>query len=203
MLKKAFPIYFLFCLLATAFAPAPLQAGEYVYDGAESRVSFALIHLGIITARGRFQDFSGSFRFNSKEVGNSYVDIRIKTASVESDSAKRDENLCSDKFFWSEKYPEIRFTSRQFKETGGMNFDIEGELTIRGITRPVVFRTRFLSEPVEAEAGRPLRFHAETDIRRKDFELGTKGDPVVFITNEILKITLEVEGRPLRSGQGA
>ena len=203
MLKKASLIYFLLCFLGITFASLPLQAGEYVYDEAESRVSFALIHLGIITVRGRFQDFSGSFRFDPKEVRNSYVDIRIKTRSVESDSARRDKSLHSDKFFWSEKYPEIYFVSRQFKEMGGMNFDIEGELTIRGITQPVVFRTRFLSEPTEAEAGRQLRFYAETDIKRKDFELGTKGDPVVFITNETLKITLEVEGHPLRFGRGA
>lgn len=198
MKKKAFPFCLWLWVLGGMLGTLPLEAGEYVYDQGQSRVSFALKHFRIITVKGRFEAFSGSFWFDPGVVEQSFVDIRIKTASVESGNRMRDRDLCSDKFFWAEKHPEIHFVSREFKETGGMNFDILGELTIRGITRTVVFKTVFISEPKDADAGRPLRFHAETYIKRKDFELGTgKGfNPILFITDELLKISLEVTGRP-------
>jgi polyisoprenoid-binding protein YceI len=125
------------------------------------------------------------------------VDIRIETASVESGSKTRNKHLRSGKFFWAGKHPRIHFISREFRKRDGMNFDIYGELTIRGITRPVVFKTEFLSEALDLEAGRPLRFRSQTHIKRKDFELGTGDwlDPILLLTDEILKISLEVQGQ--------
>lgn len=197
MLKKA---VFISCWLGvlTAGEPLYLQAGDYHYDQGGSRVSFTLKHFGILTVSGDFKKFSGSFRFDPDQIENSYVDINIDTATVDSGNEMRDRHLRSQKFFCSAKHPQIHFLGQEFKRAEGMNFDVYGDLTIRGITQPVVFKTVFLSESVDAHAGRPISFRAETHIRRKDFELGTGRwlDPVFFVADETLKIRLEITGRP-------
>jgi polyisoprenoid-binding protein YceI len=79
-----------------------------------------------------------------------------------------------------------------------MKFNVYGDLNIRGITRPVVFEAEFLSKEGDAPAGRPIHFEAHTHIKRKDFKLGTGDwfDPISTVTDEILKISLEIKGLP-------
>ncbi len=177
---------------------------EHRFDSDKSKVLFTLKHLGLITVSGHFERFEGRFLFDQEEIGNSFVTLRIKTASLVSDNAKRDAHLKSKKFFWSDKFPEIIFVSRAVHRVNGDTFDIYGELTIRGITRAVTFHTEFLRATGAQARNGHLFFKTYTFIHRKDFNLGTGNvwDPIMLITGETLEIRLEVEGIPLSPDSG-
>lgn len=195
MLRKSLAAFLIFFWIIAA----PVQASEYTYGEAQSQVTFTLKHLGIVTVTGRFEKFSGSFRFDPRQIENSKAEIHIQTGSVASGLEKRDKHLRSNKFFWSEKHPEILFVSKKFTDIRGKHFAMEGDLTIRGITRPVVFQTERLSETEDADGTTPIRFHTHTFIKRKDFQLGTGGlmDPIMLVTAETLQISLEIVGIPV------
>ncbi len=188
-------------ILTLIFSIFSINAGaaEYTYDHGKSRVGFTLRHLGILTVEGHFKTFSGSFSFDPQNPGASSVNILIQPASVDSGSPVRDNDLRSENFFAAEKYPEIRFESKKSTATSPGHYKIEGDLTIHGITRPVVFETELLTNPEELGDDAPVSFRSETFIKRKDFHLGTGNwlDPILFITDETLKISLEVVGIPL------
>ncbi len=189
---------FLFMLLNFLVFPVSARAADYSYNQGKSRVSFTLRHLGLVTVEGHFKTFSGSFRFDPKSPENSSVNILIQPASVASGSAHRDADLRSENFFAAEKYPEIQFESKKSIVLGTNHFNVEGDLTIHGITRAVVFETELLTPPGKIKTGQPVSFRSKTFIKRKDFHLGTGNwlDPILFITDETLKISLEVEGIP-------
>ena len=196
------------CLLLFSLIPAavalPDRAVQYVYDGENSQVQFALKHFGIVTVSGHFNAFSGVFRFDPRHIEESRVMLAIQTASVDSGHAGSDRRLRSRKFFWTDQYPEIQFVSTQCKDIQGKRFNIYGDLTIRGRTHPVIFQTELLMEPGDITARETIFFRAQTYIKRKDFHLGTGSgfDPLMFLTTETLKLRLEVEGIPVVTDSG-
>lgn len=123
----------------TTFATAPenalLPAGSWQVDPAHSSVGFQVKHLMIATVKGRFTDFEGTLE--SREDGTLRATGTIKTASIDTGEPKRDEHLRSGDFFEAEAYPEITFASTEFVPTGKDGFRVLGDLTIRGITKPV------------------------------------------------------------------
>lgn len=179
---------------------SPATAASYTYDQNGSRITFTLTHLGIVTVTGDFKKFAGDFTFDPQNVSASKVVLTIQSGSLETGLRKRDSDLKSKKFFWTDQYSEIKFISKEFKDVEGKTFNIYGDLTIRGKTVPVVFHTELLTGLKEIVPGKSLRFQAYTFIRRKDFGLGTGGifDPILMITGETLKISLEVEGRAVK-----
>jgi polyisoprenoid-binding protein YceI len=186
----------LLAILLTAAVPLP--AAEYKYTQEKSQLHFTVRHINIVTVRGQFKKFTGVFRFDPQKVDLSYVELRIESSSLETGNPSKNKEFRSENFFWVDKFPEITFTSKEFKDVKGNRFNIYGDLTIRGITKPVVFQTEMLTPINQAASAKPIHFHTFTFIRRKDFGLGTgKGfDPVVFMTHETLKISLLVEGVP-------
>ena len=185
-------------LLAVLCVSFPARANEYLYDQVTSKVFFTLKHMGIVTLKGDFQDFSGWFHFDPAQVENSKVQIVIDTTSVHSGIPSIDDRLRSRHFFWSDKYPQITFTSKQFKEVQPNQFNIDGDLTIRGITKPVTFETELRGESLDPAGKKRLVFNSFTKIKRKDFELGSGGFTGALdkVGHEELKINLEVQGVP-------
>ena len=178
--------------------PLSAESIQYVYNEKNSRVDFTLRHLGIITVQGHFKIFYGSFSFNPQKIEPSNVNISIQTGSVDSGFPIRDQHLRSKNFFDTADHPLITFVGKNFEAVTDTHFNIHGDLTIHGITRPVVFVTDMLPKPKGAPDTTHIFFHSETFIKRKDFHLGTGNlfDPILFLTDETLKISLEVEGIP-------
>ncbi len=188
----------LLILISLTLPSLCLSAAEYTYNQDKSKVLFTLKHLNIVTVSGWFKKFEGSFDFDPAKIEGSSVRLRIECASLDSGNKMRDRELRGKNFFWAEKYPLITFTSEAFKDVQGTSFNIYGNLTIRGKTVPVIFKTDMLTPKENAAPGKPIRFKTETFIHRKDFQLGTGNifDPIMALTNEILRISLEVEGIP-------
>ena len=136
----------IFSFAATALLAGVLtaNAAEYTIDAPHSDVLFKVKHMGISTVTGSFGEFSGSFDVDPKNVGKTTGSLVIKTASVNTNNAKRDGHLKSDDFFNAEKYPEIKFVSKSVRNINmaDSTADLVGDLTIRDVTREIVLKVK-------------------------------------------------------------
>ena len=195
---------FFYGLILTLLLAVPAQAAECTYDQSNSQLDFISEHLGLVTMKGRFEKFTGSFSYDHTWPEKTRVELRIETGSVTSENPRQTRDLKSDDFFWPEKYPQITFHSREIQNIdGATRFDIIGDLTIRGITKEVIFKTQLLSE-IDA-SGLPeekLLFRTEAKIKREDFDLGKKNwmNPILKAAGENVWIRLHVEGDPVNPG---
>ena len=115
----------------------PVSAsGTYEVDGGHSSVVFSTKHLDVSRFYGRFNEVSGSIDFNEADVTQSRVSIEIPTASVDSNSEQRDGHLKSPDFFSAKEFPVITYESKSITDSADA-FEIQGELTLRGVTKPV------------------------------------------------------------------
>jgi polyisoprenoid-binding protein YceI len=113
-----------------------VPTGTWKIDPAHSNVAFSVKHLGIATVRGKFNEFEGTL-----EIGEDLASARaygtVKTASVFTNEEQRDADLRSENFFHAELHPELSFESTAIRPVDEDRFEIEGELTMRGVTRPI------------------------------------------------------------------
>lgn len=130
-------------LLALLFVPvsAPLTArdapaGTWRIDPGRSMVQFTVTKLGFADVTGRFTDFSGSVRYDAVRPENSTVNWTVRVASVETDAANRDATLQAPEDFDARRHPELRFRSTRVTALGDGSLAVDGEITIKGITRP-------------------------------------------------------------------
>jgi polyisoprenoid-binding protein YceI len=128
----------LFWLPMTAAAPAE----PYLIDKSHAFVTFTVDHLGFSIVHGLFRDFDAEIDFDPSNVEATRVRFSIRTASVETYSAARDDQLRSPAFFASKKYPEMVFNSTAVRPTGTDTAEITGMLTIRDVSREVRLRAR-------------------------------------------------------------
>jgi polyisoprenoid-binding protein YceI len=106
-------------------------------DPSHSSIGFAVKHMMVTTVRGRFGEFSGQVELPDGDPTKARADFTIQTASIDTGAPPRDEHLRSADFFDAANHPELRFTSRRIDSLGGERYRAEGELTIRGVSKPV------------------------------------------------------------------
>jgi polyisoprenoid-binding protein YceI len=145
-----------------------LTTGSWQIDPVHSVVEFRVRHMMIATVKGRFRDFDGAIA--SGEVPS--VEGSIRVASLETLDARRDEYLRSPDFFDVERYPEITFQSRALQLDGDdRRFLVPGELTIKGVTRPVPLDGVFHGAGVHPDGGERIAFALRGELDRTDFGL--------------------------------
>ena len=182
-------------LAALAIGSALLSAGQamaadYKIDkeGQHAFVDFKISHLGYSFITGTFKDFDGTFSFDAAKPEDSKVDVTLKTASVFTNHAERDKHISSKDFLDVATYPEATFKSTSVKPTGKnadgkTTADVAGDLTLHGVTKPVVIKATFLGEGKDPWGGYRAGFEGSTTINRKDFapksmDLGPQSDTV-------------------------
>lgn len=148
---------------------ALVAPGSWQIDPSHSSIEFQVKHLMISKVKGRFTDFAGTLE--AGEDGTLTASGTIQTASIDTHEPKRDEHLRSADFFEVETYPEISFVSSEIAPTGNTGFRVVGELTIRGITKPVE-----LTGSVEGTGHDPwgndrVALELRGEINRSDFGL--------------------------------
>ena len=189
MLKKT--------LVALALGGALMGAGQvmaadYAIDkqGQHAFVNFKISHLGYSWLYGTFKDFDGSFSFDAKSPEASKVKVNLKTASLDSNHAERDKHLRSADFLNVSKHPTATFTSTSVKSTGEGTADITGDLTLNGVTKPVVIAAKFIGEGKDPWGGYRAGFEGSTLLKLKDFDIQKDLGPA----SQDVELIISVEG---------
>lgn len=182
-------------VLAGGLAAGEAQSHDWKVDPAHSEADFAIKHMAISTVHGSFRGVTGAVHFDPADLSKSGVDATIDVNTVSTGVDGRDKHLRSPDFFDVAKYPTMTFKSTGVVKNGD-HFDVKGDLTLHGVTKPVILQ---LETPGNAQVGmdkKPHRgFTATTNINRKDFGLNwggklTSGDAVL---GDDIKIELNVE----------
>jgi polyisoprenoid-binding protein YceI len=170
-------------------------SGTWTIDPSHSSVEFSVKHMMVTTTKGRFSGVSGTVEIPESGVGAAKVDVAIDADTVDTRDEKRDEHLRSNDFFGAGDNPQITFRSTGIEPNGGGELKVLGDLTIKGVTRPVVLDTEFHGEGVNPWGMTVAGYSATTKINREDFgvtwnaALETGG---VLVSNDV-KINLDLE----------
>lgn len=184
-------------VLALAVAGTALQAQttEWKIDPAHSEADFAVKHMAISTVHGTFHGVNGTIRLDEKDLTHSGVEATVDVTSVSTGVAQRDAHLKSADFFDVAKFPTMTFKSTSVARSGD-GYDVAGDLTLHGVTKPVVLK---LETPGKEQIGmdkKPHRgFVATTTINRQDFGVkwnGTLASGDAAVSDQV-KIELDVE----------
>jgi len=169
----------------------------YTIDKAHSEVVFQVRHL-LTRVRGRFSDFEGTITYDEANPERSSVSATIRPASIDTNEPDRDKHLRSADFFDVEKFPTLTFTSTRVVKKDAEHFDVMGDLTIHGVTRPVTLNVSFLGKAKDPWGNERLGFEAETTINRKDYGLMWNAplETGGFLVGDEVRITLSVQALP-------
>jgi polyisoprenoid-binding protein YceI len=146
------------------------DAGSYALDPTHSYVAFTARHLMVTKVRGRFPVTDGRLVV-SDDANLSSVEATIDVSAVESGDPKRDEHLRSADFFDTETHRYATFRSTSVENQGDGDFTLHGDLTIRGVTRPVSLKGEYLGTQVSPWGDTRIGFSAEADVSRKEWGL--------------------------------
>ncbi len=147
-------------------SPAPAAPSVWTIDNTHSGVGFQIRHF-VSKVRGKFKDVKGTITADDSSWQNGVIDVEIATASITTDNDRRDGHLRSPDFFAADSFPVIRFKSTRIERSGD-NAKIHGNLTMRGVTRPVVL-DGMLTGIMKSAQGDRLGFEASTTVNRVDY----------------------------------
>jgi len=156
-------------MTATTVETVGLSQGTWNFDPAHSEVGFSVRHAGISKVRGKFTDVAATLELGAT-LGDAAVTATIQAASFSSGDANRDGHVRSADFFDVETHPTLAFTSTGISGDEG-DFELTGELTIRGISKTVTFSGEFNGVAVDPFGATRAGFEAKTVISRKEFGL--------------------------------
>jgi polyisoprenoid-binding protein YceI len=177
--------------------PSPDGLVEYEVDPSHTQVMFKVRHMGVSTVTGRFGRFAATFAWDPDEPGMSWLTATIDAASIDTDNDRRDNHLRSPDFFAADSYPTLTFQSTRVEEVEEGRLRVAGDLSIRGVTRPVVLDVVLEGATVGGE-GQPITgWTAETTINRKDYGLmwNRLTEAGGWVVADDVRIVLEVEAR--------
>jgi len=171
-------------------------AGTWAIDPVHSEVGFTARHFGVSKVKGRFDKFEGTFVTGEDPLASS-VTATIDATSINTNQEQRDAHIRSADFFHVEEHPTFTFTSTGIKDEGG-EYLLEGDLTIRGVTKPVALKLELNGFGPDPYGGTRAGFTASGDINRSDFGVSFNGPipgvPGGVIVSEKIGLTLEIEG---------
>jgi polyisoprenoid-binding protein YceI len=179
---------------ASALALPAAAAETYAIDKSHSEVLFSVKHL-VSRVTGRFQDFDGKIVVDRAKPEASSAAFTVKATSVNTNEAKRDAHLRTAEFFDVEKFPEITFKSNKVTSKAKDTFDVLGDLTIRGISKPVVLAVSHTGDVKDPWGNEKAGFTATTTVNRKDYGmLWNKAlDQGGFVLGDEVTITINLE----------
>ncbi|MGE9294410.1 MAG: YceI family protein [Puniceicoccales bacterium] len=177
---------------AVAWLPAQAAQTIFTIDPVHSEVGFKVRHF-LNQVPGKFGDFNGEITVNESDMTKSTVNATIEVKSIDTGNAKRNNHLMQDDYFDSAKYGTITFKSTKWVQTGADTYDVTGDLTMLGVTKPVVLKVKYLGqqEGVGPYQGLLINgWEATTEIKRSEWGLDA-GAPVV---GDDVSIELSIQG---------
>jgi polyisoprenoid-binding protein YceI len=171
------------------------NAGTYAIDPMHTEVGFVARHLIGTKVRGRFTEASGTFTI-AENPEDSVLEATVQAASIHTNQSMRDDHLRTNDFLDVENYPTLSLKSTSLKRITDQDWKLTGDLTIRGVTRPVDFDLEFLGEGPSMQEGKTVvAFSAKAEIDRRDFGVSFSHallDGSVVVGNKVV-IEIEVE----------
>lgn len=180
--------------LAAAFAlaaPVLAFADAYNVDGSHTRVGFSVRHLLISDVKGEFAKVSGKATIDDANLAKSSVEVAIEAGSIDTRDQKRDDHLRNADFLETAKHPTITFKSTKVEGGADGKVKITGDLTIKGVTKPVTLDGELTKEIKDPWGNQRRGFSATTKIDRRDFDV--KYDPSGAGVGHELKIDVQSE----------
>ncbi|MES2663416.1 MAG: YceI family protein [Pseudomonadota bacterium] len=182
-------------LTAVAALMSPMVQAEpetYVLDtkGSHAFIQFKIQHLGYSWLLGQFNEFDGQFILDEDKIENSSVQVDIKTTSVDSNHAERDKHLRGEDFLNTEKFPTAKFVSSRVEKIDSKKGKIHGNLTLNGVTKPVVLETNYIGGGKDPWGAYRQGFEATTQFKLKDYNIDYDLGPA----SQIVRIYISAEG---------
>ena len=140
-------------VLVIATVPGFAQVSTWEIDSAHSGVHFSVRHLMIATVRGEFRKVTGTINMDEKDISKSNVEAVIDASTIDTREERRDSDLRGTTFFDVAKYPTITFKSKSVTRQGEGKLQVAGDLTLRGVTKPVILDVEGLTNQVKDQRG--------------------------------------------------
>jgi len=168
---------------------------KWVLDPMHSEVQFKVKHLVISTVTGSFRKFEGQVVTESEDFQDSDVDFSLDVDSIDTTQESRDQHLKSAEFFDAATYPKITFKSTSLKKVSGSDYKLEGNLTIRDVTKPVVMDVEFGGSAADFYGQTKAGFEINGKINRKDFGLTWEGitEAGSIVVGEEIKLIINAQ----------
>ncbi len=172
-------------------------AEDYIIDLSHSFIQFKISHLSYSVLVGRFNDFSGTFSYYPDEPGKSRISLEIKTASIDSNWAKRDKHLRGPDFLDVDMFSEATFVSTAYREKDGAG-TLKGDLTLNGTSQPITIAVQPVGHGKDPWGGYRRGFQGQTEIKRSDFGISYNLGP----SADVMRFELFLEGirQPVTGG---
>ncbi|WP_349829514.1 YceI family protein [Brevibacterium litoralis] len=173
---------------------AGLTSGTWNLDALHSEFGFVARHAGVSKVKGKFEDIAGVLTVG-EDLESTTVSAKAQATSITTGNEQRDGHLQSDDFFLASEHPEVTFESAAFENIDGEEFDLRGTLTMRGVSKEVVFSGEF-NGVANGPDGNPMAgFSFQATVNRKDF--GMKFDVALgggeLLVSDKIKLVIEVE----------
>jgi polyisoprenoid-binding protein YceI len=167
------------------------QAVTYRIDPVHSFIIFRVKHLNTGFAYGRFNTFSGTFVVDERNPANSSIELEIDANSVDTGNSQRDDHLRNPDFFNARQFPKITFKSTRVRKLNDTTVEVQGNLTMRGVTRPITARVTFTGKGRNQRGQEIVGFETTFTIRRSQFNInyGLNGG-----LDDEVRVTFAVEG---------
>jgi polyisoprenoid-binding protein YceI len=180
-------------MTATTTAPTEQRSGEYTLDPAHSRLGFVARHAMVTKVRGAFNDVTGTGSFDAADPSRSHLEVTIQAKSIDTRNEDRDAHLRSNDFFDMDQYPEIRFVSTAVEPVDESNYRVTGDLTIKGVTKPVTIDLEYTGFVQDPFGNQRLGLEGSVVVNRKDWGVSWNAalEAGGMLVSE--KVTLELE----------
>ncbi len=181
-------------MTTATIAPTP-TTGTWTIDASHSTIGFTVRHLGFSKVRGGFGEFTGSFTVG-EDVASSTAEVTIQSASFSSGDEGRDGHVKNEDFLDVEAFPTLTFQATDVTHVAGNDYVIAGDLTIRGVTKPVDLQVEYLGEDTDPFGNVKAGFEATTEIDREEFGLTWNAalESGGVLVGKKVTITLEIQG---------
>jgi polyisoprenoid-binding protein YceI len=170
-------------------------ATKWAIDPMHSEVQFKVKHLVISTVTGFFKSFEGSLETENEDFDGAKISFTLDIDSIDTNQSQRDAHLKSADFFDAEKFPKITFNSTSFKKTDDDEFQLDGELTVKGITKPVTLAAEFGGSTNDFYGNTKAGFEVSGKISRKEFGLTWEGvtEAGSVVVGDDIKLLINVQ----------
>jgi polyisoprenoid-binding protein YceI len=149
--------------------PGRAAADEYKVDPIHSSVIFRVKHLGLGYIYGRFNDIGGTVSIDEKTPARLSLDVQVKAEAIDTNNAARDKHLRGPDFFNTKEFPTITFKSKQVKLLKDNKYEVTGDLTLHGVTKPVTVELRRIGAGTDPTGTHRTGFETYFSVRRSDF----------------------------------